>query len=109
MIKLVKVTGQSMSPTLEDGDYVITKKPRLYRAGLIYVINHIDLGRIIKRLQDTKHDRCFFIGDNPKASTASQPLLLDARLREHDKADWALSKRRFCITCIHAALQLKQK
>ena len=58
-----------MSPTLEDGDYVITKKPRLYQAGLIYVINHIDLGRIIKRLQDTKHDRCYFIGDNPKAST----------------------------------------
>lgn len=60
-----------MSPTLEDGDYVITKKPRLYKAGLIYVINHIDLGRIIKRLQDTKHSKCFFIGDNPKASTPS--------------------------------------
>lgn len=60
-----------MAPTLEDGDYVITKKPRLYQAGLIYVINHIDLGRIIKRLQNTKHDRCYFIGDNPKASTPS--------------------------------------
>ena len=71
MFKLVKVTGQSMSPTLEDGDYVITKKPRLFQAGLIYVINHIDLGRIIKRLQDTKHSKCFFIGDNPKASTPS--------------------------------------
>jgi len=71
MFRLVKVTGQSMSPTLEDGDYIITKKPRLYQAGLIYVINHIDLGRIIKRLQDTKHDKCFFIGDNPKASTPS--------------------------------------
>ncbi len=71
MIKLVTVTGSSMSPTLEDGDYVITKKPHLYQAGLIYVINHIDLGRIIKRLHDTKHDRCYFIGDNPKASTPS--------------------------------------
>jgi len=58
-----------MSPTLEDGDYVITKKPRLYRAGLLYVINHIDLGRIIKRLERTEGDKCFFIGDNPKAST----------------------------------------
>ena len=71
VFRLVKVTGNSMSPTLEDGDYVITKKPRLYKAGLIYVINHIDLGRIIKRLQDTKHSKCFFIGDNPKASTPS--------------------------------------
>ena len=76
MFRLVKVTGQSMSPTLEDGDYIITKKPRLYQAGLIYVINHIDLGRIIKRLQDTKHNKCFFIGDNPKASTPS--LLIGA-------------------------------
>jgi len=58
-----------MSPTLEDGDYVITKKPRLYQAGLIYVINHIDLGRIVKRLGEVKPDTCSFIGDNPKAST----------------------------------------
>jgi len=71
MLRLVKVTGQSMSPTLEDGDYVLTKKPRLYRAGLIYVINHSELGRIIKRLQDTKHNKCLFIGDNSKASTPS--------------------------------------
>jgi len=69
VFKLVKVTGQSMSPTLEDGDYVLTKKPRLYQAGLIYVINHIDLGRIIKRLERSDADRYFFIGDNPKAST----------------------------------------
>lgn len=60
-----------MSPALEDGDYVITKKPRLYQAGLIYVINHGDLGRIIKRLHDIKHKKLFFIGDNPKHSTPS--------------------------------------
>jgi nickel-type superoxide dismutase maturation protease len=60
-----------MSPTLEDGDYVITKKPRLYQAGLIYVINHIDLGRIIKRLEVIKDNGFHFTGDNPKASTPS--------------------------------------
>jgi len=69
--KLVKVTGDSMSPALNDGDYVLTKKPRQLRAGLIYVVNHSDLGRIIKRLESTKHDRCFFLGDNPKTSTPS--------------------------------------
>jgi len=58
-----------MSPTLEDGDYVITKKPRLYQAGLIYVINHSDLGRIIKRLEGTKDERYLFTGDNTKTST----------------------------------------
>jgi len=65
-----------MSPTLEDGDYVITKKPRLYRAGLLYVINHIDLGRIIKRLEHIDKDRYFFVGDNPKTSTP--PSLIGA-------------------------------
>ena len=76
MLKLVKVTGNSMSPTLEDGDYVITKKPRpqsngYLASGLIYVINHSDLGRIIKRLVNTKHDRCFFIGDNPTSTPST--------------------------------------
>ena len=71
MIKLVKVTGNSMSPTLMDGDYVLIRKPRRQRKltlGLIYVINHSELGRIIKRLGDMKHDRCFFIGDNPSST-----------------------------------------
>ena len=93
MIKLVKVTGQSMSPTLQDGDYVITKKPRHYRAGLIYVINHSDLGRIIKRLQDTKHDRCFFIGDNPKASTPSSLIGAVQRQRVVGQVMWVIGPK----------------
>ena len=60
-----------MSPTLQNGDYVITKKPRQLQVGLIYVINHSDLGRIVKRLGDTKHDRCYFIGDNPTSTPSS--------------------------------------
>lgn len=74
MIKLVKVTGNSMSPTLMDGDYVLIRKPRRQRKltlGLIYVINHSELGRIIKRLGDMKHDRCFFIGDNPSSTPST--------------------------------------
>ena len=69
MLKIIKVSGDSMLPTLEDGDYVITKKPRLYQAGLLYVINHIDLGRIIKRLEKVEGDKYFFVGDNAQAST----------------------------------------
>ena len=74
MIKLVKVTGNSMSPTLVDGDYVLIRKPRRQRKltlGLIYVINHSELGRIIKRLGDMKHDHCFFIGDNPSSTPST--------------------------------------
>ena len=53
-----------MSPALLDGDYVITKKPRAFRPGFIYVINHIDLGRIVKRLKAEKDNRLIFQGDN---------------------------------------------
>ena len=83
-----------MSPTLEDGDYVITKKPRRQRkltSGLIYVIDHSELGRIIKRLGDTKHDRCFFIGDNP-SSTPSTIIGAVERSRIIGQVIWVIGK-----------------
>jgi len=63
-----------MSPTLSGGDYVLTIKPRSLRAGFIYVIEHGDLGRIIKRLEhiETRETgetgRYYFKGDNPKST-----------------------------------------
>ena len=71
MFKLIKVSGDSMTPTLFDGDILITTKPRALRAGLIYVINHSDLGRIVKRLKSLdERGRAELSGDNP-ASTPS--------------------------------------
>ena len=80
-----------MSPTLHDGDYVITKKPRRLQAGLIYVINHSDLGRIIKRLGDIKHDRCYFVGDNP-ASTPSTVIGAVEKPRIIGQVSWVISQ-----------------
>jgi len=57
-----------MSPALEDGDYVLIKKPRSYRPGSIYVINHTDLGQIIKRLKSIENDRLTFKGDNASST-----------------------------------------
>ena len=91
MIKLVKVKGESMSPTLRNGDYVITRKPRHLQAGLIYVVNHSDLGRIIKRLGDMKHDRCYFIGDNP-TSTPSTIIGAVEKSRVIGQVKWIVSK-----------------
>ncbi|GEM_PF-1428480 len=61
-----------MEPALHDGDYIITYKPRTLRPGLIYVANHSDFGRIVKRLDalDTR-GRAILSGDN-KASTPSR-------------------------------------
>ena len=82
-----------MSPTLKNGDYVLIKKPRLLQAGLIYVINHSDLGRIIKRLQDTKHDKCFFIGDNPKASTPASLIGAVDKERVDGQVIWVIGPK----------------
>ena len=60
-----------MTPTLFDGDILIITKPRALRAGLIYVINHSDLGRIVKRIDSfDERGRVELSGDNP-ASTPS--------------------------------------
>ena len=68
-----------MSPTLEDGDYVLVKKPRSLRPGYIYVINHIDLGTIIKRLTAEENGRFLFSGDNPRSTPGAviAPVLRD--------------------------------
>ncbi len=58
-----------MLPALNHGDYVITSKPRSLRPGSIYVIDHIDLGRIVKRLERVEDNKAYFLGDN----TASVP------------------------------------
>lgn len=59
-----------MSPTLNDGDIVLTKTPRSLRPGRLYIVQHSDLGRIVKRLDAEIEGRYNFIGDNP-ASTPS--------------------------------------
>jgi len=68
VIKIIKARGTSMLPAIDDGDYLITTKPRRLMAGLIYIIDHIDLGRIVKRLERLEGEHAYFSGDN-KAST----------------------------------------
>lgn len=71
MFRLIRVRGDSMSPTLQDGDILLTKKtkPRSIRPGFIYVINHGDLGQIVKRLGEPVSGRYPLMGDNPKSTS----------------------------------------
>lgn len=92
-MQLLKVKGDSMSPVLADGDYIFTikAKPRSLRPGFIYVINHSDLGIIVKRLKRLKNDMCIFCGDNQN-STPSSILGPVAKSRVTGKAIFALTK-----------------
>ena len=55
-----------MSPTLNDGEILLSKRPHLIKVGFIYVINHTDLGVIVKRLKGQKNNKYFFEGDHLK-------------------------------------------
>ena len=69
MPRLIKVTGLSMAPTLNAGDYLLTIKPRTFRAGLIYVMEHERHGRIVKRLTRVNADMASYESDNPEGSS----------------------------------------
>jgi len=73
MIGIIKVTGVSMTPTLNDGDYILTIKPRALRAGLIYVMMHDRYGRIVKRLGEVSDETAAFESDNPEGSSGEVP------------------------------------
>lgn len=81
---LVKVSGDSMSPLLADGEYAVMKKPRVLRPGQIYVVSHIDLGLIVKRLKSVENGRCIFEGVNPASTPASLIAPVDPdRIKGH--------------------------
>ena len=53
MLRVVRVGGTSMSPTLEDGDFVVAIGGVFagrYRAGDVVLVAHAALGLIIKRI-----------------------------------------------------------
>jgi len=62
-----------MSPTLNDGDYLLTIKPRTFRAGLIYVMTHERYGQIVKRLGRVDAHMAQFESDNPEGSSGEIP------------------------------------
>jgi nickel-type superoxide dismutase maturation protease len=73
LYSIFKVSGDSMSPTLMNGDYVIVKnRPRSFRPGFIYVVKHERLGRIVKRLENKVNGALSFTGDNPNSTSSER-------------------------------------
>ena len=82
MVKVRRIVGESMSPTLVPGDIVLlwTFLPR-YKIGDIVMVRHNGLEKI-KRIHDVdkQNARVYLLGDNPAHSTDSRAFgWLDVR------------------------------
>lgn len=86
--QIVRVEGESMSPCLENGDYIVVKKKPI-SLGDVVLIEHSSLGLIVKRIHTKNADGRFLVaGDNPASTSsekiglvASRSILGTARLR----------------------------
>ncbi|MEJ7848956.1 MAG: nickel-type superoxide dismutase maturation protease [Pyrinomonadaceae bacterium] len=70
-----RVEGNSMKPTLEDGDSVFIEPANQFRAGDIVLTNHPfkKSVKILKRIESiTLEGAYFLVGDNPTESTDSR-------------------------------------
>lgn len=76
-IRVHRVVGDSMSPTLADGDYLVSRKPKnkIYQPKDVVLAQHPKFGVIVKRVAevDWLRARILLCGDNP-ASVQQQEI-----------------------------------
>jgi phage repressor protein C with HTH and peptisase S24 domain len=68
-----RVNGNSMAPTLVDGQLVVGRQTRELQAGDVVIIIHNELEKI-KRIERHQGDLVYLLGDNPAESTDSRTL-----------------------------------
>ncbi len=69
MIRIFRVSGCSMEPTLSDGDYVVTTSWFLrVREERLVVARHHQIGVIVKRLSKKVEQGFWLKSDNPQGS-----------------------------------------
>lgn len=73
MFKIVKVRGESMTPALSSGDYIILTKARALRPGFVVLADHPKYGLITKRVKTVEKDSVLLEGDGPE-STSSEAM-----------------------------------
>jgi nickel-type superoxide dismutase maturation protease len=78
MLQVMKVTGESLSPFFETGDYVLIAKAafllRSLRPGDILVFHQPGYGTLIKRLEQISPDGkdLFMLGTSPESTDSRQ-------------------------------------
>ncbi len=70
----VRVDGNSMHPTLQDGDHVLIRRQARAEPNEIVLCRHPykKTVRLIKRVESTDECGAFLVGDAPKKSTDSR-------------------------------------
>src|SRR3982751_5123889 len=68
-----RVNGNSMAPTLVDGQLVVGRQTRDLAAGDVVIISHDGLEKI-KRIERHEGDLVYLLGDTPAESTDSRTL-----------------------------------
>lgn len=74
---LVTVRGNSMSPTLRDGDRVLVRRSRRIRAGQVVVFATVRHQRsdppcLVKRVTEVEGEQFAVAGDNPRSLGSAQ-------------------------------------
>lgn len=67
------VQGDSMFPTLQDGQEIVVLKTDDYKVGDIVVATHPRFGLIVKRVGIIERDRVFLVSDNTEVEVISTP------------------------------------
>jgi len=93
VIKIAKVRGASMRPTLAPGDYLILTKARAIRAGFVVLVDHPKYGVIVKRVKSISDKAMLLEGDNSDESTASEDMGHVSVEFVKGRARWAVSPK----------------
>ena len=74
MFKFIKVTGNSLYPEYQEGDYVMTITFPFFRfkRGDIVIFNHPKYGRMIKDINWIESDKIHVIGKHPGSIDSRQ-------------------------------------
>lgn len=98
MLRLLKVTGRSLAPDYQDGDFVLTSRiPVLFgrlRSGDVVVFEHEFYGTLIKRVEriDAALDQLFVVG-LPDDSVDSRRFGPVPRRSIRGKVIWHIRRR----------------
>jgi phage repressor protein C with HTH and peptisase S24 domain len=76
VLKIIKVTGESLTPVYQEGDFVvIASNPFLFgsiKPGDIVVFVHNDFGTMIKKVQSVDFDQIYVTGTHAHSVDSNQ-------------------------------------